>query len=381
MKKLTLNIAIASLTLVVLSHFVMPLSFADTDSAAAANKPAVADYTAAHTKVTKLPAYRPLKRVLLGISSPELLAQAQAIAPQVEFVAATSEQASRGSFDAVMLGCSQAEVLAAAGDVAWIHALSAGVDACLANPKMTGLRTRAQGVIVTNSRGTAAPVIAEHALAMTLAMARGLHIFRDQQADSNWSRELLREGNITTTIADKTMLVLGLGSIGKEVAKRAHALGMKVLATRNSSREGPDYVDYVGLASETLELAQRADVVVNALPLTESTRGLIDKTFLQTMPNTAFYVSVGRGGTTDTDALLAALQDNLIAGAALDVTDPEPLPKSHPLWQQKNVIITPHLSGSGGESRRKTVALALENLRRYQAQEPLLNLVDIRLGY
>jgi phosphoglycerate dehydrogenase-like enzyme len=196
-----------------------------------------------------------------------------------------------------------------------------------------------------------------------------------------WARDLLNEGNVTTTVGGKTLLVLGLGAIGKEVAKRANGLGMQVLATRNRSRSGPDYVEYVGLAEETLELAKRADVVVNALPLTDSTAGFIDADFFKAMPDSAYYISVGRGATTDTKALMQALDNREIAGAGLDVTDPEPLPKDHPLWQKTNVIITPHLAGTGGESRRRTFALAIENLRRFQAGEPLLNVVNTELGY
>ena len=177
------------------------------------------------------------------------------------------------------------------------------------------------------------------------------------------------------------MLILGLGSIGTEVARRADALGMRVLATRNSSREGPDYVEYVGLTDETLTLAEQADVVVNALPLTDSTKGFVDIDFFDTLKSSAIYISVGRGGTTDTDALLAALENKTISGAALDVTDPEPLPSSHPLWEQDNVIITPHISGVGGDSIEKRETLILENLRRYQAGETILNMVDVNLGY
>ncbi len=183
------------------------------------------------------------------------------------------------------------------------------------------------------------------------------------------------------SVSGKTMLVLGLGGIGRQVAKRAHDLGMRVMATRNSSRSGPDYVDYVGLSDEMTNLASKAHVVVNALPLTNSTRGIVNAGFFDAMPDSSYYISVGRGKTTNTDALMAALNSGKLSGAGLDVTDPEPLPDDHKLWTMPNVIITPHSASQSDLSERNTIILARENLRRYVHGEPLLNLVDLTRGY
>ncbi len=183
-----------------------------------------------------------------------------------------------------------------------------------------------------------------------------------------------------TPIAGKTMLVVGLGGIGTAAAQRGAALGMRVVATRNSSREGPDFVDYVGLSSELLQLAGEADVIINALPLTAATRGLLDEEFFAATRKGAFFINVGRGGTVDTAALTAALMSGHLGGAGLDVTDPEPLPADHALWQLENVIITPHVS-SRGESDDRYLALMTENLRRYAAGERLLNVVNPERGY
>jgi phosphoglycerate dehydrogenase-like enzyme len=155
---------------------------------------------------------------------------------------------------------------------------------------------------------------------------------------------------------------------------------MRVLAVRNSSREGPEYIDYVGLSHEMLALASEADVVMNALPLTPSTRGIIDEEFFSAMKPTAIIVNVGRGATIVTEALMRAIDRGDIAGAGLDVTDPEPLPADHPLWAMPEVVITPHIAGRGSTSGMR-YRLLLENLRRYQAGEPLLNLVNIEDGY
>jgi phosphoglycerate dehydrogenase-like enzyme len=174
---------------------------------------------------------------------------------------------------------------------------------------------------------------------------------------------------------------VGLGGIGLEVAKRAHALGMKVIATRASSREGPDYVSYVGLSDELPTLIGQADVVVAALPLVPATTRLFDAKMFARMKKSAYFINVGRGGSVVTDDLVAALNNGTIAGAGLDVTEPEPLPKGHPLWKAKNIIITPHMSAQSdlGQSIRELILR--EQLRRFVAGDKLLSVVDFSKGY
>ena len=178
------------------------------------------------------------------------------------------------------------------------------------------------------------------------------------------------------------MLVVGLGGIGSEVARLADALGMRVLATRNSRREGPDYVEYVGLSHEMNELAAQADVVISTLPLTADTANLHNAAFFAAMKPDAIFINVGRGGTVDTDALVAALRTGEIAGAGLDVAAPEPLPDGHPLWSMPNVMMTPHVAGSSSGYLRSVVGpVLLENLRRYVAGDALISEVDLKRGY
>ncbi len=264
--------------------------------------------------------------------------------------------------------------LAAIDELDYVHIYSAGLDGCTRDSALVNSE-----LIGSNSAKAASETIAEHAIAMTLALGRNLHGYRDLQAKAEWDRNWF--SGSANSVNGKTMLVLGLGGIGSQTAKRAHALGMRVVATRNSRREGPEYVAYVGLSDEALKLAAKADVVVNALPATDKTRGSINAEFFAAMKPSSFYVSVGRGTTTDTDALVEALRTGDIAAAALDVTDPEPLPSDHPLWSLPNVIITPHMAGMSDLSRGTTQALARENLRRYVAGEPLLNKVDFKRGY
>jgi phosphoglycerate dehydrogenase-like enzyme len=150
------------------------------------------------------------------------------------------------------------------------------------------------------------PVIAEHAIALLLALTRNLPEFIDGSQQGAWQRDEKHTTGMTT-IEGKTMLVLGLGGIGSEIARRAAALGMRVVATRNSSRKGPEFVDYVGLSNETLDLARNADVIVNSLPLTPATRGLLDSDFFAAgSARRPYFINVGRGGTVDTARGLAS---------------------------------------------------------------------------
>ena len=182
-------------------------------------------------------------------------------------------------------------------------------------------------------------------------------------------------------VQGRTMLVVGLGGIGTEIARRANGLGMRVIATRNTSRKGPDFVEYVGLAHELPKLVGQADVVVNATPLTPATTGLFDRTFFGTMKQGAYFINVGRGKSVVTGDLIDALNSGRVGGAALDVQDPEPLPPDHPLWTAKNVIITPHISAGSDEQMQRFWLVVRENLRRYTNGERMLNVVDVKRGY
>jgi phosphoglycerate dehydrogenase-like enzyme len=156
---------------------------------------------------------------------------------------------------------------------------------------------------------------------------------------------------------------------------------MRVTATRASGHTGPEFVSYVGLPEELPRLAKDADFVVNCLPLTPQTTGIFNREFFALMKPTAFFISVGRGRSTVTADLVAALSERKIAGAGLDVVDPEPLPAESPLWRLRNVIITPHVSAYTPLADQERNALLQENLRRYSAGEPMLAVVDIERGY
>jgi phosphoglycerate dehydrogenase-like enzyme len=304
------------------------------------------------------------------------LAWLREAAPGVELVPVTSVQeattAAAGS-DAI-IGLCHADVLAAGPDIAWVQILSAGAERCVSIPAM-----RERTILLTNMQRVAGPVMSEHVIAMMFALGRKLPAFMAAQREGQWERDLADEG--MWAMEGKTVLVVGLGGIGTEVARRAHALGMKVIAIRNSRREGPPYVARVGLPGELLGFAREADFVVNTAPLTDATRGMFDAAFFGAMRRGAHFINVGRGQSVVTGDLVAALRSGQVGGAGLDVTDPEPLPPDHPLWQVPNVIITPHVSTRSDLGAQARWAVARENLRRYVAGERMLSVVDVERGY
>lgn len=356
-----------------------PPLIADSEPVQSALPEQLQNFSLSDKPVREVEGWQRPSRILVAFGAAGLITGEEDFLDGIEVVSipgAVPTEKLNGQFDAIFTMCAAPQILSAINDTLWVHSYSAGVEGCLAHQQMRD----APEILLTNSRGAAAEVIAEHAIAMMLSLGRQLHLFRDAMADSKWDRNAAVAQNFRA-VNGQTMLVLGLGSIGRETAKRAYGLGMNVIATRNSSREGPDYVSYVGLSSEAIELAAKADVVVNALPLTEKTKHLINEEFLDAMPTHSMLINVGRGGSVDTEALIKALQTGSIGSAGLDVTEPEPLPPSSPLWSMPNVLITPHIAASSRQAMELTRLIARENLKRYIAGEKLINPVNRTRAY
>ncbi len=321
--------------------------------------------------------WSPPRKVLVNPLAPERVAELQAAFPKLQFlVAAAPDEAAKLAKDAdVSLGWCTPAVLAAGKKLRWVQSYSAGVERCVSIPEF-----RERDVLLTNMQRVAAPVMAEHVLAMMLAFSRGLEFFIPERMAGRWSDEPPASVKMVS-LEGKTLLVVGLGGIGTEVAKRAHALGMKVAAVRNTGREGPEFVSYVGLPAELRRLAGEADFVVNTTPLTPATTGMFDAKFFAACKPGAYFFNVGRGRSVVQADLVAALESGRLAGAGLDVTDPEPLPADHPLWKMRNVILTPHVSASSDLGHSVRFAIVEENLRRYLAGEKMLSVVDVARGY
>ena len=274
--------------------------------------------------------------------------------------------------------------------IRWIQSHFAGVDALIKHPFLQ----ENPEITVTSTRGIHATNIGEYVLGMILMLG---HHFPEMMADQRakeWAEDRF-ERYLPLELRDSTVGILGYGSIGREVARLCKAFGAKVLATKHDLKtlehdgyriEGTgdpegEIFDRLYPSEATAFMVKECDFVVVTLPLTEQTRGSIDERVIGAMKPNAYLINVGRGGIVNEEALLEALEEGTIAGAAMDVFATEPLPPNHPLWSAPNFIVTPHLSGNTSDYNEKAAAVFEENLRRYLEGRPLRNVVDRELGY
>lgn len=315
---------------------------------------------------------------LAGAMSEEELAAWKNAAPNVTVIAGLNRQSAMphaAKANAIDVRVLSPELLEKSPNLVWVAAMSAGVDRYMTmKPLMENDR-----IVLTNMRAVHGPAIADHSFAMLLQLTRNMEFYSDAQDVGRWS-----DGDTpwaSTALAGKSMLVVGIGGIGTEIAQRAHGFGMKVIATRRSDAPAPEYVAHVGKPDELLKLLPQADVVAVCVPLTPETNGLFNETAFKAMKRGAIIINIARGQVIDSASLIAALESGQVGGACLDVTDPEPLPADSPLWKMPNVVITPHTAADAEVTSQRRDALMLENVRRFGAGEPLLNVVDKKAGY
>ncbi|MEV7662045.1 D-2-hydroxyacid dehydrogenase [Paenarthrobacter sp. NPDC089316] len=258
---------------------------------------------------------------------------------------------------------------AAASSLKWVHVSAAGISGLLFDDLINS------GIVYTNSRGVLSRAIAEFTLGFVLDIAK----------DSQGSLRLQQAGRwqhrITRKIQGQRVLVVGTGSIGREIASLFRAVGLRVSGAGRSRRPGDESFEEIHSSSELSLVVHDFDYLVLAAPLTEDTRGLVGAKVLAAMKPTAHLINVARGDLVHTDALVQALASGSIAGAALDVVHPEPLPAEHPLWSMDNVILTPHMSGDTEDYLDDLGQLFVENLWRFSRGLPLQNIVDKKLGF
>lgn len=319
-----------------------------------------------------------MKMVLRGTLNEE---EALRLVPDLEIVRADGEDellvASADADIAVMMGMGWlrggfATYLAHAKKLRWFHCSSAGVDPLLC-PEFI-----ASDVVMTCAKGAPiGPLLAEHAFALMLSLTRGIaacvRLGRwDGRADGARS---------AYELGGKTLGIVGFGGAGQALAKRARAFEMEVIAVRRRPEPSPDTgIEQWGM-ERFGEMLHCADIVVVTVPHTPETEGLFGPAELAQMQNHALLITIGRGQTVQTDALVEALNNGEIGGAGIDVVEPEPLPDDHPLWQCPNTVITPHMAGNAPERAARNEELVLENLSRFAKGQPLLSAVDKTLGY
>jgi len=241
----------------------------------------------------------------------------------------------------------------------------------------------ASGVVITSARGIRARSIAEHVLGVTIALARRLPAAMRAQQQHRWAQEELEGPDVDVrTLHGQRMGIVGLGSIGRALAGIASPFGFRITGIRRSAGEPPPPgVEAVWTPDRLADLAAQSDVIVVAAPHTPDTKRLIGRRELEVVRRGALLVNVARGKLVDDDAVIEALRDGRLGGAALDVFTEEPLDPSSPYWDLPNVIVTPHVSGALRDYWTPLVALFADNLRRFERGEPLLNVVDKIAGY
>lgn len=252
----------------------------------------------------------------------------------------------------------------------WIQRAGAGVEG-LMTPEI-----QQSDIVITNVSGIHARAITEHMFGMLLATTRTLQLAYEGQKEHKWEHL----GVHVTSLYGKTLGILGAGAIGRQSAKVGKAFDMKVIGLSRSGKSHPDF-ERMYTTDEKLEFFRQCDVVMNILPLTDATRGFMGEAEFEALPEGAIVINTGRGATIDTDALIGALESGRLRAALLDVTNPEPLPKEHPLWSTKGVFITPHYSGSHPEYNAEADEIFLDNLRLYLVGETMHHVVDKENGY
>ena len=268
------------------------------------------------------------------------------------------------------------EQLKRAARLKWIHSTAAGV-AQLMYPEMRG-----SGITITNASGVHAPAMAEHIVGMMVGVARDFPGALRAQAQRQWAQQQIWDGpHRPRELNGETVLIVGFGAVGRAVAERLRAFGMRVWAVTRSGKADPVLAERVFLPAQLDAALAEADYVVLAAPETPETNRLIGAAQLAKMKPTAFLVNVARGSLVDQDVLIAALERRAIAGAALDVASPEPLPAESPLWSLENMFITPHVSGISERIWVRQGDLLIDNLERWFSGRELRNQVDLVKGY
>ena len=261
------------------------------------------------------------------------------------------------------------QVACQAESLKWVQALTAGVD------NLPQVELQRKDIMVTTVKGIHGIPMAEHVMGFLLSFSRGLFTLRANQLQKEWNRKVS-----VGEIYNKTLGVVGVGSIGQEISKRAKAFGMKTLGINNSG--GPvDYVDQVMTLDQLPSLLKESDYVVVTLPLTPATYQLFKEEQFKLMKKEGYFLNLARGNVVDENALIKALENKEIAGAALDVFSTEPLPEDSPLWEMENVIITPHLAAISPQYNKRAMEVFRKNLRLYLENKELINVMDWKKGY
>jgi phosphoglycerate dehydrogenase-like enzyme len=317
------------------------------------------------------------KKVIANLS-PEMMKELAKTAPNVKIVPARGADLAKEIVDADALVGAQLtpELFKVAKNLKWLHISSAGVER---HGNQIGLFPALidSDVVVTNAKNVYGPQIADHAFAFLLALTRRLNETIPRQPLEEWPPG--RSGMFE--LDGKTAVIVGVGGIGTQIAQRANGFGMKVIGVDIRDIAPSNFVPRIVPPDMLDEVLPEADVVFLSVPSTPKSNGMMGAREFELMKQGSYFIAMSRGKIYDLDALVKALASKRLAGAGIDVTEPEPLPKGHPLWKFPNVVITPHTSGGSDNLQARLDYIVKENIRRFGAGLPLLNVVDKKAGF
>jgi phosphoglycerate dehydrogenase-like enzyme len=316
------------------------------------------------------------KKILVPNPDPQTLTMLQSASPKARIVPVTPDTLMKEIVDAdAFIGEIKPEQVRAGTNLKWVALMSAGVERVLHLSGGNDLRD--SKIILTNNKVVQGPEIADHAMAMLLTLSRGIPTFIAHRQQELW------QGRPYTGIElnGRTAVVIGVGGIGMQIAVRANAFGMDVIGVDPEDRPYMPFIKKYLKPDQLDEVVPSADVIFVAAPHTPLSHKMMGPKQFDMMKQNSYFIAVSRGGLYDMPGLVRALDSKRLAGAGVDVTDPEPLPKGHPLWKFDNAIITPHIAGRSDKDRARMVGTITENIKRFVDGRPLLNVVDKQKGY
>ncbi|HEX4769276.1 MAG TPA: D-2-hydroxyacid dehydrogenase [Bryobacteraceae bacterium] len=317
------------------------------------------------------------KKILVAYRDPELVEQLRSVTPRARIVSVTPDNVMQEITDAdAFVGDITSTEVRAGKNLKWVGVMSAGVERVLFPPDGSS-NLRQSSIILTNNKIVQGPEIADHALAMLLMLSRDLYALYNNDRQQIWSEDSFKGIELN----GKTAVVVGVGGIGTQIAVRANAFGMTVIGVDPEDKPFLPFLQRVVKPDEFDDVIPQADVVFLSVPDTPKSHKMMGPHEFELMKKNSYFIAVSRGGIYDMAGLVKALDEKRLAGAGVDVTDPEPLPKEHALWKFENVIITPHVAGRSDQDAGRMMGTIKENVRRFVAGKPLINVVDKQKGY
>jgi D-2-hydroxyacid dehydrogenase (NADP+) len=316
-------------------------------------------------------------KILVGEGGSALATELQSVTSQAKVMAVNADNVMQEIADAdAYIGDITSAEVRAGKKLRWVGVMSAGVEGVLF-PKDGSSDLRNSNIILTNNKIVQGPEIADHALAMLLMLSRNLDVLYRNDQQQLWKPSSFHG----IELRGKTAVIIGVGGIGTQIAIRANAFGMNVIGVDPEDKPFVPFLTKVVKPDQLDEVIPQADVVFISAPHTPKSHKMMGAHEFELMKQHSYFIAVSRGGIYDMNGLVKALDERRLSGAGVDVTDPEPLPKGHPLWKFENVVITPHVAGRSDQDAARMVGTIKENLQRFVEGKPMINVVDKQKGY